>query len=316
MKFAQKHWILTSTAALVAGSITIGMPAVQSQGQSTIKIDGSSTVYPLTEAVAEEFQKAQKGKIRVTVGVSGTGGGFEKFCSGQTDISNASRPIKKSEMDACKSSGVSFIELPVAHDALTVVVNKQNNWATNITTEELKKMWEPSAQGKITKWNQIRSSWPNANIKLYGPGTDSGTFDYFTSVINGKSGASRADYTASENDNVLVQGVASDRNAIGYFGYSYYEENKNKLKALSINGVNPSVQAVHNDTYKPLSRFIYIYVSSKSMGRPEVKQFVEYYINNTNKFAQEVRSVPLESGELSKAKQRLQARTLGSAVTK
>ena len=199
-----------------------------------IQIDGSSTVFPVTEAVAEEFQKSKKGKVKVTVGIAGTGGGFKKFCRAETDISNASRPILKSEIEDCKKSNVQFIELPVAYDALTVIINPKNDWVKSLTVADLKKMWEPGAQGKVTTWNQIRPEWPNSPLKLFGPGADSGTFDYFTEAIVGKAKSSRGDFTASEDDNVLVQGVANDRNALGYFGFAYYIENQAKLKAVAI----------------------------------------------------------------------------------
>jgi phosphate transport system substrate-binding protein len=277
----------------VTATVALTISNAQSQGTPTVKIDGSSTVYPITEAVAEDFQKAKKGATRVTVGVSGTGGGFKKFCSGDIDISNASRPIKDSEIAQCKKAGISFIELPVAYDALTVVVNKKNNWAKNLTTAELKKIWEPDAKGKITNWNQVRPGFPNAPLKLYGPGADSGTFDYFTEAINGKSKASRTDFTPSEDDNVLVQGVSRDKNALGYFGYAYYDANKSKVNAVSVNGVMPSRQTVENGKYQPLARPIFIYVNSKAAQRPEVKQFVEYYLTNGAKAAQSVKYVPL-----------------------
>lgn len=215
----------------VAGIALFGAQAVQAQ---VVKIDGSSTVYPITEAVAEEFQKAKKNAIKVTVGISGTGGGFKKFCRGEIDIANASRPILKKEMDACKEAGIEYIELPVAFDALTVVMNPKNAFLKELTVEQLKAIWEPAAQGKITKWNQVNPAWPDAPIKLFGAGADSGTFDYFTEAIVGKAKSSRGDYTASEDDNVLVQGVSRDVNAIGYFGYAYYAENKGKLKAVPI----------------------------------------------------------------------------------
>jgi phosphate transport system substrate-binding protein len=292
----QKGLTLGAALAFLAATVGLSVPAIQAQGQRTIKIDGSSTVYPVTEAVAEEFQKANKG-IQVTVGVSGTGGGFKKFCRGETDISNASRPISKSEMQDCATQGIKYMELPVAYDALTVVVNPQNTWVKSLTVAELKKMWEPGAQGKINNWSQIRSGFPNAPLKLFGPGTASGTFDYFTEAIVGKSKSSRGDYTASEDDNVLVQGVTRDKNAIGYFGYAYYEENKGKLKAVPIDGgkgaILPSPQAVQNGTYRPLSRPLFIYVSAKSADKPEVKQFVEFYLKNGAKLAREVKYVAL-----------------------
>ena len=282
----------------VAPAAAFSAPAF---GQGTlVKIDGSSTVYPVTEAVAEEFQKAEKNAIKVTVGISGTGGGFKKFCRGETDISGASRPILKSEMEQCAKEGITYYELPVAFDALTVVVNPKNTFLDKgITVEQLKRMWEPSAQGKITKWNQIDPSWPDAPIKLFGAGADSGTFDYFTEAIVGKSKSSRGDFTASEDDNVLVQGVQRDANAIGYFGYAYYAENQGKLKAVPIiekagrPGVSPSMNTVLDGSYQPLARPVFIYVNAKSLDRPEVKKFVEYYMTHGSKLAREVKYVPL-----------------------
>jgi phosphate transport system substrate-binding protein len=268
-------------------------------GAQLIKIDGSSTVFPVTEAMAEDFQKATKGKVRVTVGISGTGGGFKKFCRGETDISDASRPILAKEMEDCKKAGVQYIELPVAYDALTVVINPKNDWIKSLTPQELKKMWEPGAQNKITKWNQVNPAWPDQPLKLFGPGADSGTFDYFTEAINGKSKASRGDYTASEDDNVLVQGVSRDVAGIGYFGYAYYIENQDKLKAVPIApapgkpAVSPSMDTVINGSYEPLSRPIFIYVNAKSLDRPEVKQFVEFYMKQADALVREVKYVPL-----------------------
>jgi phosphate transport system substrate-binding protein len=283
--------VARSAFAVIAG---VALPALA----QVVKVDGSSTVYPVTEAVAEEFQKANKG-LKVTVGVSGTGGGFKKFCRSETDISNASRPITKSEMDACKAAGVEYFELPVAFDALTVVINPRNTWLKQASVAELKKMWEPAAQGKITRWNQINPAWPDQPMKLFGAGSDSGTFDYFTEAIVGKSKSSRGDFTASEDDNVLVQGVAGDVNAIGYFGYAYYAENMNKLKALPIvdkegkPAVAPSEATVLNGSYQPLARPIFIYVNAKALAKPEVKKFVDYYMANAPAMAKEVKYVPL-----------------------
>jgi phosphate transport system substrate-binding protein len=288
--------LIKTLLATTAAAFLIASPVV-AQAQ-VVKIDGSSTVYPVTEAVAEEFQKANKG-MKVTVGVSGTGGGFKKFCRGETDISNASRPILKVEMDACKAAGIEYYELPVAFDALTVVINPKNTWLKQATVAELKKMWEPASQGKVMRWNQVNPAWPDAPIKLFGAGSDSGTFDYFTEAIVGKSKSSRGDFTASEDDNVLVQGVAGDVNAIGYFGYAYYAENQNKLKALPIvekegkPAVSPSEATVLSGTYQPLARPIFIYVNVKSIGKPEVKRFVESYMKDGAKMAKEVRYVPL-----------------------
>jgi phosphate transport system substrate-binding protein len=282
-----------------------------------IQIDGSSTVFPVTEAVAEEFQKANKGKVKVTVGISGTGGGFKKFCRGETDISDASRPILKQEMEACKGAGIEYIELPVAFDALTVIVNPKNEWASSMTVAELKKIWEPAAQGKLTKWNQVRSNWPDAPLKLFGAGADSGTFDYFTEAITGKAKSSRGDFTASEDDNVLVQGVANDRNALGFFGFAYYAENKGKLKAVAIdNGkgaVVPSEKTVLDGTYQPLSRPIYIYVSKKAVEKPEVKGFVEFYLKNAPKLVKEVKYVPLPDKVYALGANRLKSAKVGTA---
>jgi phosphate transport system substrate-binding protein len=263
------------------------------QSAALVKIDGSSTVFPITEAVAEDFQKAKRGAVNVTVGISGTGGGFKKFCRGQTDIVNASRPILKKEMEECKAAGVQYVEMPVAFDALTVVVNPKNDWSKTITIEELKKMWEPAAQGKVTRWNQVNSSWPDDTFKLYGPGSDSGTFDYFTEAIVGKAKSSRGDFTASEDDNVLVQGVASDKNGLGFFGFAYYIENQKKLKAVGVDAgkgpVLPSVKTVEDGSYQPLSRPIFIYVNIKSADRTEVKEFVEFYMKNAIPLVKEVK---------------------------
>ena len=281
-------------AWVIAGALLAAAPAYA----QIVKIDGSSTVYPITEAVAEEFQKAKKNAIKVTVGISGTGGGFKKFCRGETDISDASRPILDKEMADCKAAGVEYFELPVAFDAITVVVNPKNSFVKQLTIAELKKMWEPAAQGKVMRWNQVNPAWPDQPMKLFGPGADSGTFDYFTEAVVGKAKSSRGDFTASEDDNVLVQGVSRDANALGYFGYSYYVENKDKLKAVPIvndkgQAVAPSFDAVVKGTYQPLSRPIFIYVNAKSLGKPEVKEFVEFYMTQGAKLAQEVKYVPL-----------------------
>jgi phosphate transport system substrate-binding protein len=249
--------------------------------------------------MAEDFQKSTKGKVKVTVGISGTGGGFKKFCRGETDVSDASRPILKKEMDDCKAAGVQYIELPVAYDALTVVIHHDNKWAQTLTVAELKKMWEPTAQGKVKSWKQVNPAWPDQPLKLFGPGADSGTFDYFTEAVNGKAKSSRGDFTASEDDNVLVQGVSRDVNALGFFGFAYYLENKDKLQAVGIvakegaKAVLPSFESVVDGTYQPLARPIFIYVNSKSLERPEVKEFVEFYMKNADKLVREVKYVPL-----------------------
>ncbi|MDQ3187012.1 MAG: PstS family phosphate ABC transporter substrate-binding protein [Pseudomonadota bacterium] len=277
-------------------SMLIGASNVAS-ADAIVKIDGSSTVYPITEAVAEDFQIAKKGAVKVTVGISGTGGGFKKFCRGETDIVNASRPILKKEMDDCKAAGIQYVEMPVAYDALTIVVNPKNDWSNVITVEELKKIWEPAAQGKITKWSQVNQAWPDVTIKLYGAGADSGTFDYFTEAIVGKAKSSRGDYTASEDDNVLVQGVASDKNGLGFFGFAYYVENQKKVKAVAVDGgkggIIPSAKTVEDGSYQPLSRPIFIYVNIKAAERPEVKELIEFYMKNAETLVQEVKFFPL-----------------------
>ena len=286
----------TSITLIAAAALAASAPAVAQQ--RVVKVDGSSTVFPVTEAVAEDFQVAKKRSVHVTVGISGTGGGFKKFCRGETDVSNASRPILRKEMDDCKAAGIEYIELPVAFDALTVVINPKNNFVKQLTIAEMKKMWEPAAQGKVTTWTQVNPAWPNQPMKLFGPGADSGTFDYFTEAVVGKSKSSRGDFTASEDDNVLVQGVARDVNSLGYFGFAYYVENRDKLKAVPIvnekgQPVTPSMEAVERGSYSPLSRPIFIYVSVKSLQKPEVKEFVEYYLQNGGKLAREVKYVPL-----------------------
>jgi phosphate transport system substrate-binding protein len=299
-----------------------GGPGTAGGGSASqlIAVDGSSTVFPVTEAVAEEFQRAYAG-TRVTVGSSGTGGGFQKFCRNETDISDASRPVKESEAEACDKAGISYIELPVAYDGLAVMVNPKNTWVTTMTVAELKRLWEPGAQGKVTRWNQIRPSWPDAEIRLFGAGTDSGTFDYFTEAIVGKEGASRGDFTSSEDDNVLVQGIDGDANALGFFGYAYYEENRDKLKLVAIddqddaNGagpIAPSPETVANGTYRPLSRPIFIYVKTSALDRPEVRQFIEFYLTNASKLVREVGYIPLTDGEYQLVKDRFQKRSVGT----
>lgn len=281
-----------------------------------IAVDGSSTVFPITEAMAEEFQQTNP-NVRITVGVSGTGGGFKKFCAGETQIQDASRPIKEEEAQICQKNGVEFVELPVAYDALTVAVNPENDFVDCLTVEELQTIWEPGAQGKITNWNQVRSSFPDRPLVLYGPGTDSGTFDYFTDAIVGEEGASRGDYTASEDDNVLVQGVSRSPAALGYFGYAYYEANKDKLKALAIDSGNgpvmPSRQTVENGSYQPLSRPIFIYVNAKAAKqKPEVKSFVQFYLDKAAGLVPEVGYVPLPSAAYTAAKANFAATKVGS----
>jgi len=305
--------------------VTVSLFLLGCQGNSTgqqsaaklsgsISIDGSSTVYPITEAIAEEYRKEQP-DVKVTVGLSGTGGGFKKFGRGEIDINDASRPIKPEEDSVCKANGIGYVELTVAFDGLAIVVNPQNDWVKEITVEELKKMWEPAAQRKITRWNQIRPAWPDEELHLYGAGVESGTYDYFTEAIVGKTDASRGDYTASEDDNVLVQGIASDRNALGFFGLAYFEENQDKLKLVPVNDGNdangagailPSTETVKNKTYAPLSRPLFIYVNSSAAKRPEVQNFIEFYLTNPASLVKEVGYIPLNDdeyrGELEKFK--------------
>jgi phosphate transport system substrate-binding protein len=267
------------------------------QYKGRINIDGSSSVFPITEAVAEEYRNKHS-DVRVTVGVSGTGGGFKKFARGETDISNASRPIFKKEIDACKKAGIAFIEIPVAYDGLAVVVSPSNNFVDYLTVDELKKIWEPAAQQKIVSWRQVRASFPDVPLRLYGAGTSSGTYDYFTEAIVGKAKSSRGDYTASEDDNVLVQGVSSDKGALGYFGLAYYLENKNKLKLIAIdNGkgrIFPSDTTVTNGIYTPLSRPEFIYVNARGATSSIIANFIKFYIDNAPALVKEVGYVPLQ----------------------
>ncbi len=292
-----KLWHKFSLSMVLGGLATALVPQYAA-AQSVIKIDGSSTVFPIAEAVAEEFQIAKKGKVRVTVGIAGTGGGFKRFCRGETDISNASRPILKEEMETCRAAGIKYMELPVAFDALTVVINPSNTWVKSLTVADLKKMWEPTAQGRVSKWKQVRSEWPDQPLMLFGPGADSGTFDYFTEAVNGKAKASRGDFTASEDDNTLVQGVENNKNALGYFGYAYYTAHKDKLRAVAIdNGkgkqVTPSIEAVIDGTYTPLSRPLFIYVRDTAAQRPEVVEFIKFVLNEGAELTKEVGYVPL-----------------------
>lgn len=286
----------------------------------TIRVDGSSTVFPISEAVAEEFKKANRG-VDVAVGISGTGGGFQKFCRNETDISDASRPIRAAEMDACKAAGIEFIELPVAYDGLAIVVNPKNTWATDITSAELKTLWEPAAQGKIMRWSQVRQGWPDREIHLFGAGVDSGTFDYFTEAINGKEKASRGDFTSSEDDNVLVQGVGGDELALGFIPLAYVEQNSGKLRIVPVNdgkvengdgAVSASAETVRNGTYQPLSRPLFIYVARKAADRPEIQRFVESYFIQPE-LIREVGYVELTPAIYDLAKAHFSERKIGTA---
>jgi len=288
--------ILACLATLALGAC--GGDSGGAAGMAIIRIDGSSTVFPIAEAVAEEFQLAGNGRTRVTVGLSGTGGGFKKLCRGDIDIANASRPILTGEMEKCRAAGIRYIELPIAFDAITVVVNPDNDWVTTLTLEDLRKMWEPAAQGQVLTWRQVRPEWPDVRLMLFGPGADSGTFDYFTEAVNHKAKASRGDFTASEDDNVLVQGVENNRSALGYFGFAYYISHRDRMRAVPImqadgTAVLPSVEAVIDGTYQPLSRPLFIYVKESAAQRPEVRRFIEFYLTQGPKLVQEVGFVPL-----------------------
>ena len=271
----------------------------------TINIDGSSTVYPITEAVAEEFKKVQP-NVKVSVALSGTGGGFKKFGRGEIDINDASRPIKNAEDSLAKANQISHVDLTIAYDGMAVVVNPKNTWCKDMTVSELKMLWAPEAQGKIMKWNQIRKEWPDQEIHLFGPGVESGTYDYFTEVIVGKSHSSRGDYTASEDDNVLVQGIASDQYALGFFGLAYYEENMDKLHLVGIDDQNdangagpilPSLETVKNKSYAPLGRPLFIYINSTAGKRKEVQDFISFYLANAATLSKEVGFIPLTDEE-------------------
>lgn len=265
-----------------------------------IKIDGSSTVYPITEAMAEEFRREYP-DVRITVGVSGTGGGFKKFCRGEIDISDASRPIKEKEIGQCNESNIDYQQLSVAYDGMAVLIHPENDWVDHITVEELKKIWQPSAQGEIMKWSQIRPEWPDEEIHLFGPGVASGTYDYFTEAVVGESGSSRGDFTASEDDNVLVQGISTDKYSLGFFGYAYYEENQGKLKLVPVDNGNgpilPSVETVKDGSYAPLSRPIFIYVAKSSAERPEVSTFVKFYLESAPALVKDVGYIALPDEE-------------------
>lgn len=281
----------TASPSVPAGQATATAPVKLS---GNIEIDGSSTVFPITQAVAEEFRKLHNG-VQVPVGISGTGGGFKRFVAGETDISDASRKISATEAATSKTNGIEYLELAVAFDGLSVLVNKSNTFLKCITTAELKKVWDTGST--VKKWSDVNSAWPNQDLNLYGPGTDSGTFDYFTEVINGKAKQSRADFTASEDDNTLIQGIAGDRNALGYFGFAYYEQNQDKLKLVAVDSgsgcISPSSETINDGTYAPLSRLLYIYVSKVALARAEVKAFVEFYLANAAELATEVGYVEL-----------------------
>lgn len=294
---------LTVSLALACGG---GADAGGLSGRITV--DGSSTVQPISAAMAEEFQLANRG-VQVTVGTSGTGGGFQKFCNGETDITNASRPIKDSEVEACRANGIEPIEIAVAWDGLTVVKNPANDWATCMTADELKRIWQPGST--IRRWNQVREGWPDRRIELYGPDTDSGTFDYFTEAIVGEEDASRSDYTASADDNVLVVGVAGDEASLGYFGYAYFEVNRDKITAVEVDGgsgcVGPSRETIEGGSYTPLSRPLFIYVREDALARDEMRAFIEFYLDNADALIPETGYVPLTADRYAESRARLGA---------
>ena len=302
-------------AAAAASLVTAAAPHDAAADEKSIRIDGSSTVYLITEATAEEY-RAVKPNVKVTVGISGTGGGFKRFSAGELDVADASRPIKQKEIDACLAGGVQFVELPVAYDGLSVVVNPKNTWAGSLTVAELKAIWEPGS--KVKKWSDVRAGFPDQEIHLYGPGTDSGTFDYFTEAIVGTARASRSDYTASEDDNMLVQGVAGDVGAMGYFGFAYYEENAERLKLVSVDAgkgpVAPTAETIANGTYAPLSRPLFIYVRKTT--RPEVADFVRFYLDHAAELSADVGYVPLTRELYGASKKRFEGNVFGSAMSK
>jgi len=303
--------------ALVAALIALA--GCSKREATIIAIDGSSTVFPITEAVAEEFQR--ENDARVTIGVSGSGGGFKKFGNGEIAISNASRPIKPSEVELSAENGIEYIELPVAYDGIAIVAHKEADWLDYITVDELSTLWAPAAQGEITMWSQIRADWPEEEIHLFGPGVDSGTYDYFTEAIVGEEHSSRGDFTSSEDDNVLVQGVATDVRALGFFGLAYYTENSDKLKIVPVDdgddsngagGIIPSLTTVGNGTYQPLSRPLFIYVNKEAAERQEVEEFINYYLDNADELAKEVGYIPLPQTAYDLAKERFEKRITGS----
>lgn len=302
MKNIKRFIVSILIAVLSLSAIACSEKESKNNLTGSIKSDGSSTVGPITQAVAEEFNKENK-DVNITIGISGTGGGFKKFVLGETDISNASRKVKDSEIAKAKENKIEMIELEVAYDGIAVVVNKENTWAADLTTDELKKMWEP--ESKVKLWSDVRPEWPKETIKFYSPGTDSGTFEYFTEAINGEAKNIRADITASEDDNVLVTGVAGDKYAIGYFGLSYYEENKDKLNIVKVNGVQPSIDTVRDGSYNPLSRPLYLYVNKNSLTRPEVKAFIAYYLENAKNLVGDVGYIPLEDEKYEAGKNKL-----------
>ena len=284
----------------------------------TIEIDGSSTTYPITEAMAEEFGDLTDGNVKVVVGISGTGGGFKKFCAGETVVSNASRPIKQKEIDLCAEAGIEYVEIPVAIDGLSVMVNPGNDFVECVTIDELHTLWRPEAEETVTKWSEVRAGWPDREVRLYGPGTDSGTFDYFTETVNGDSGASRGDFLASEDDNVLVTGIGGDPNSLGYFGYAYYSENQDRLKIVGIDGGNgcitPSDETINNGAYSPLSRPLFIYVRADVLEEPHIRGFLEFYLSEgSRELISETGYIPFEDTVYDLVMAKVQGAITGAA---
>jgi phosphate transport system substrate-binding protein len=301
--------LLLSASVLIAGSSVV-------RAQAVVRVDGSSTVFPVTEAVAQAFQVRKRGMARITVGISGTTGGFRKFCRGETDLQDASRPILKSEAQSCQAAGVQYMELPVAFDALTVAVSPRNTWVKSLTVADLRRIWEPAAQGRIVRWSDVDPSWPREPLVLFGPDGDSGTFDYFTEVIVGSRGASRSDYARSEDDNVIAHGISTNPNAIGYLPYSYYAANSQRLRAIPIDSgagpVPPALENVANRTYSPLSRPLFIYVNARSASRPEVRTFMEFFFENGRRLIEEVHYLPLSAEAYSRAAENFRKRKYGT----
>lgn len=310
-------------AALLTALVLLMTAGCRCKDRFTIVIDGSGTVYPINEAVAEEFMRDRRATglhddIRITIGVSGTGGGFEKFCRGEIDITGASRPIKQAEMARCVAAGIEFVEIPIAYDGIAVVVHPDNTWARDVTVAELKRMWEPEAQGKILRWNEIRPEWPDAPLRLFGAGVDSGTYDYFTAAIVGTEHASRGDFTSSEDDNVLVQGVSRDVNGLGFFGFAYYEQNTDLVRALAIDNEGgqgallPSVESIATGSYQPLARAVFIYVRKDRMDTDELQALLNYYLNEGRPLMREVGYVPLSDATYALAIGRMNRRVTGA----
>lgn len=329
MKLLIRHIMPLAVVAMLAAcgqsaqDARSGSSARANGAPTLVSLDGSSTVFPISEAVAEEFQKVEK-DTKVTVGISGTGGGFQKFCRGETDISDASRPISATEVEACSKAGIQYIELPIAYDGIAIAVNPKATWVDKITVAELHTLFAPESQGKVTKWSQVRKGWPDKEVHLFGAGVDSGTYDYFTEAVNGKAKASRGDFTSSEDDNVLVQGISNDEGALGFVPFAYYEGNKDKLKLVPVddgkkeNGdgaILPSADTIKNGTYQPMSRPIFIYVSAKANAKPEVQKFVDFYLKNVDKLAREVGYVPLGAEIYAMVNDRYVKKTPGSAFT-